>query len=65
MKRRTGIRRATVVCPECGHEFRIQWNSDIRRFQAKQYRCPECEFVGRRGAFDRPGWRAVGDENAE
>lgn len=53
-KRRGGIARVRVACPECGEVFTITYRRGLRRFRAKMHRCPECGFVGRRGAFDDP-----------
>lgn len=43
-----------VACPECEHEFRIHWNTNIRRCRAKRFRCSECDFVGPRGKYTDP-----------
>lgn len=52
--RRGGIVRRWVECPECGERFYITWRLGVKRFKAKLHGCPNCDFVGRRGQFDRP-----------
>lgn len=52
MRRRHGIRRRRVVCPECEGEFTISWRVGVRHFRAPRERCPDCGYVGRRGEFE-------------